>query len=220
VGHFTTMRRRLTLTVCGSILVLMRQPPCGLRLRNCRPNRSPAGGGRTRLSAATTTVTREVGRCWPLPGPSAAFLSGWVRGIWFPVSLAGGSCWSPAGVRGAAWSVALTPRSSGRVRVTPFRRRAQKPGARLPITVAAARCRVTFSFGGAPVLVCPRAAVGSSAGFSGEGGGQRLSARDGITTFRLGQSMHGQGQAHHCTPSIKPNLRPVVANNGQQQPTY
>jgi hypothetical protein len=46
-----------------------------------------------------------------------------------------------------AWSVALTTRSSGRVRVTPFRRRAFKPWARLPITVAAARCRVTFSLG-------------------------------------------------------------------------
>jgi hypothetical protein len=45
---------------------------------------------------------------------------------------------------GAAWLVALTPRSSGRVRVTPFRRRAVKPWARLPITVAAAWCRVTF----------------------------------------------------------------------------
>ena len=39
---------------------------------------------------------------------------------------------------GAAWLVALTTRSSGRVRVTPFRRRAVKPWARLPITVAAA----------------------------------------------------------------------------------
>jgi len=46
---------------------------------------------------------------------------------------------------GVAWWVALTMRSSGRVRVTPSRRRAVKPWARLPITVAAAWCRVTFS---------------------------------------------------------------------------
>ena len=42
------------------------------------------------------------------------------------------ACW----FSGAAWLVALTPRSSGRVRVTPFRRRAPKPWAHLPITVA------------------------------------------------------------------------------------
>jgi hypothetical protein len=46
---------------------------------------------------------------------------------------------------GAVWSVALTQRSSGRVRVTPFRRRALNPWARLPITMAAASCRVVFS---------------------------------------------------------------------------
>jgi hypothetical protein len=87
-----------------------------------------------------------------------AFVPGRAGGIWFPVSLAGGGCWySPVGLSGAAWSIALTARSSGRVRVTPSRRRAEKPWARLPITVAAAWCRVTFSYG---VLVSPRAGVG------------------------------------------------------------
>jgi hypothetical protein len=32
-----------------------------------------------------------------LPDPVAVFLPGWVDGIWFPVSLAGGRYWSPAG---------------------------------------------------------------------------------------------------------------------------
>jgi hypothetical protein len=42
------------------------------------------------------------------------------------------------GLFGAVWSVALTARSSGRAGVTPFRRLAEKPWARRPITVAAA----------------------------------------------------------------------------------
>ena len=80
-----------------------------------------------------------------MPGPVAAFLSGWAGGIWFPVSLGRWrflvlACW----FSGVAWLVALTTRSSGRVRVTPSRRRVLKPWARLPTTVAAARCRVTF----------------------------------------------------------------------------
>jgi hypothetical protein len=45
---------------------------------------------------------------------------------------------------GAAWLLALTTRSSGRMRVTPSRRRALWPWARRPITLAAAWCRATF----------------------------------------------------------------------------
>ena len=80
-----------------------------------------------------------------MPGPGAAFLPGGggrdlvprIPGRWRLLVL---TCRSS----GVAWSVALTTRSSGRVRVTPFRRRAVKPWARRSTTVAAARCRVTF----------------------------------------------------------------------------
>lgn len=72
-----------------------------------------------------------------MPGP-VAFLPAGVDGIWFPVSLAGWRLLVARWFWGAAWLVALTTRSSGRVRVTPSRRRALWPWARLPITVAAA----------------------------------------------------------------------------------
>src|ERR1700720_4608548 len=109
-----------------------------------------------------------------------------VPGRWRFLVLAGRSS-------SAAWSAALTARSSGRVRVTPFRRRALKPWARLPITVAAASRRVTFSFG-ARQCWSPHALL--------------LADPD---TQKIGRPLPSQLlTAHH--PSTKPNLRPVMAD--------
>src|SRR6202011_1921147 len=78
------------------------------------------------LAVAGVTVARPFSRVLARLG--ARELVPRVPGRWQP-SVA---CW----FSGAAWSAALTTRSSGRARVTPFRRHAPKPWAHLPITVA------------------------------------------------------------------------------------
>jgi hypothetical protein len=87
------------------------------------------------LAGAGVTVARPSRRVLARPG--GRDLVPRIPGRWRFLVLARRSS-------GTAWSVALTTRSSGRVRVTPSRRRALKPWARRPTTVAAARCRVTF----------------------------------------------------------------------------
>ena len=76
-----------------------------------------------------------------------------------------------------------------------------RPWARLPITVAAAWCRVTFSVG-ARQCWSPHALL--------------LADPDTQTPSRPLPSQ--LLTAHH--PCTKPNLRPVVANNGRQKPAY
>jgi hypothetical protein len=73
-----------------------------------------------------------------LPGSVAAYLPGWADGIRLPGSLTGGGFrWSPIGYR-VRPGRQLSPRDPLIACVTPSRRRAAWPWARVPITVAAA----------------------------------------------------------------------------------